>query len=80
VANGFENDLWTVRRVAQVVARTTGVRLSVAATWRLLVGRLGWSLQRPERQAKERDEQAIARWVVYEWPRIQKGPPTNAHG
>ena len=80
VANGFANDLWTVRRVARVVARTTGVRLSVAATWRLLVGRLGWSLQRPQRQAKERDEQAIARWVAYEWPRIKKGPPTNAPG
>jgi transposase len=80
VANGFENDPWTVRRVARVVARTTGVRLSVAATWRLLVGRLGWSLQRPERQAKERDEQAVARWVADEWPRTKKAPPTNAHG
>jgi transposase len=80
VANGFDNDLWTVRRVARVVARTTGVRLSVASTWRLLTTRLGWSLQRPQRQAKERDEQAIARWVAYEWPRIKKGPRSNTPG
>jgi transposase len=80
VANGFDNDLWTVRRVARVVARTTGVRLSVASTWRLLVGRLGWSVQRPERKARERDEQAIARWVAYEWPRIKRGPPSGTPG
>jgi transposase len=46
----------------------------------LLVGRLGWSLQRPERQARERDEEAIARWVAYEWPRIKKGRAQNRPG
>jgi transposase len=79
-ANGFETDLWTLDRVVQVVERTTGVRLSRPSAWRLLTGRLGWSLQRPERQARERDEDAIARWVAHEWPRIKKGPPKNAHG
>ena len=48
-ANGFTTDLWTLDRVAQVIQRVTGVRLARASTWRLLVGRLGWSLQRPER-------------------------------
>jgi transposase len=55
-ANGFASDHWTLDRVAQVVQHLTGVRLAWASTWRLLVGRLGWSLQRPERQARERDE------------------------
>jgi hypothetical protein len=59
-------------RVVQVIQATTGVRLSRPTAWRLLTQRLGWSLQRPERQAKERDEQAIARWVAHEWPRIKK--------
>jgi transposase len=79
-ANGFATDLWTLDRVVQVVQHLTGVRLSRASTWRLLVGRLVWSLQRPERKARERDEEAIARWVAYEWPRIKKGPAKNAHG
>jgi transposase len=79
-ANGFETDLWTLDRVVRVVERTTGVRLSRPSAWRLLTGRLGWSLQRPERQAKERDEDAIARWVAHEWPRIKKGPPKSPHG
>ena len=64
----------------QVIGRTTGVRLSRPSAWRLLTTRLGWSLQRPERQARERDEQAIARWVAHEWPRIKKGLPNAARG
>jgi transposase len=79
-ANGFATDLWTLDRVAQVVEHLTGVRLARASVWRLLVGRLGWSLQRPERQARERDEEAIARWVAYEWPRIKKGRAQNRPG
>ncbi|MFE5655675.1 winged helix-turn-helix domain-containing protein [Streptomyces sp. NPDC056517] len=48
-AYGFEADLWTLERVGAVVMRVTGVTLSRASVWRLLTGRLGWSLQRPER-------------------------------
>jgi transposase len=80
MANGFDTDLWTLGRVAQVAERATGVRLAPASVWRLLHRRLGWSVQRPERKAKERDEEAIARWVAHEWPRIKKGPPKSRHG
>ncbi|WP_369228034.1 winged helix-turn-helix domain-containing protein [Streptomyces sp. R39] len=72
-AHGFEADLWTLERVGLVAERMTGVSLSRASVWRLLTGRLGWSLQRPERRAVERDESEIARWIAHEWPRIKKG-------
>ncbi|WP_263407995.1 winged helix-turn-helix domain-containing protein [Streptomyces sp. 5-6(2022)] len=72
-AHGFEADLWTLERVGLVVERVTGVKLARASVWRLLTGRLGWSLQRPQRRAVERDESEIARWVTYEWPRIKRG-------
>lgn len=72
-AHGFEADLWTLERVGVVVERVAGVVLSRASVWRLLTGRLGWSLQRPERRAVERDEAEIARWIAHEWPRIKKG-------
>jgi transposase len=72
LANGFATDLWSL---ARVVDRLTGVRPARASTWRLLVGRLGWSLQRPERQAREGDEEAIARWVADPWPGINQGVP-----
>ncbi len=72
-AHGFEANLWTLERVGIVVERATGVVLSRASVWRLLTGRLGWGLQRPERRAVERDESEIARSVAHEWPRIKKG-------
>ncbi|MEU0404577.1 winged helix-turn-helix domain-containing protein [Streptomyces sp. NPDC006197] len=50
-AHGFEAYLWTLERVGLVVERVTGVVLSRASVWRLLTGRLGWSLQRPQRRA-----------------------------
>jgi transposase len=63
-AHGFEADLWTLERVGVVVERVSGVTLARAAVWRLLAGRLGWSLQRSRRQAVERDESEIARGVA----------------
>ncbi|MEU7697069.1 winged helix-turn-helix domain-containing protein [Streptomyces sp. NPDC039028] len=62
-----------LERVGLVVERLTGVVLSQASVWRLLTGQLGWSLQRPEHRAVERDEWEIARWVAHEWLRIKKG-------
>ncbi len=73
-AHGFDTDLWTLDRIATVIWRITGVRHHSAHVWRLLRHRLDWSLQRPARRAKERDEQAIRQWVARDWPRIKKTP------
>src|SRR6266550_3806091 len=64
-AFGFDTDLWTLGRVAQVIERLTGVRYHPGHVWRLLRG-LGWSVQRPARRAAERDEAEIARWRAEE--------------
>jgi transposase len=79
-ANGFDTDLWTLERIAVVITQLTGVRYHPGHVWLILRRRLGWSVQRPERRAMERDDQAIARWVAHEWPRIKKGPPQNRPG
>jgi transposase len=79
-ANGFDTDLWTLERVAVVITQLTGVQYHPGHVWVILRQRLGWTLQRPERRASERDEQAITRWVAQEWPRIKKGPPQNRPG
>jgi len=71
-AFGFDTDLWTLGRIAAVIERLTGVGYHPGHVWRILRG-LGWSLQRPARQATERDEEAIARWRAEDWPRIKKG-------
>jgi transposase len=73
LAHGFPTDVWTLDRIAVVIQNLTGVALSNPSVWRLLRNRLGWTVQRPERQAKERDEEAIQHWVAHEWPRIKKG-------
>ena len=80
MANGFDTDLWTLERVAVVITQLTGVRYHPGHVWVILRHRLGWTLQRPERRASERDEEAIARWVQQEWPRIKKGPPQKRPG
>jgi len=73
VAAGFDNDLWTLARVAEVIEQVTGVAHHPGHVWRLL-RQLRWSLQRPARKATERNEAAIARWVAEEWPRIVQTP------
>jgi transposase len=79
-AFGFDTDLWTLERVAVVITQLTGIRYHPGHVWVILRQRLGWTLQRPERRASERDEEAIQRWVQREWPRIKKGPPPNRPG
>ena len=80
MANGFDTDLWTLERVAVVITQLTGIRYHPGHVWVILRHRLGWTLQRPERRASERDEEAITRWVAQEWPRIKKGPPQHRPG
>ena len=58
-ASGYPNDLWTCPRVAEVIQRLFGVHYHVDHIGKLL-HRLGWSVQKPERRARERDEAAIA--------------------
>jgi transposase len=69
-----------LERIAVVIQGLTGVALSNPSVWRLLSERLGWSAQRPQRQAKERDEEAIQHWVAHEWPRSNKGPAQDRPG
>jgi transposase len=72
MAQGYRTDLWTTKRVAQLVEREFGVRYHRDHVGRLL-HQLGWSHQKPERRALQRDEQAIEEWKRKEWPRIKRG-------
>src|SRR5512134_381180 len=60
-AAGYATPLWTCPRVADLVRREFGVRYHVDHVGRVLRA-LGWSPQKPERRARERDEAAIQRW------------------
>jgi transposase len=70
-AHGYKTQLWTLPRVAALIEKLTGVRYHPGHVWKLL-GALGFSCQRPERRAVERDEPAIRHWKQVEWPAIKK--------
>ena len=71
-AHGWSTLLWTGARIAILIKRRFGVRYSSDHALRVVKRRLGWTCQKPERRARERDEAEIARWKREEWPRIKK--------
>lgn len=77
VVRGHKTNLWTLPRVAVLIRELTGVRYHPGHVWRLL-GNNGFSCQRPERRAIERDESRIRRWKRVEWPAIKKKPAKRA--
>jgi transposase len=72
-AHGYSTELWTTARIAQVIYREFRVRYHRAHVSRVLRA-LGWSVQKPERRALERNEEGIARWKRTTWPEIKKKP------
>jgi len=77
VAQGYKTNLWTLPRVALLIKDLTGVSYHPGHVWRLL-GASGFSCQRPERRAVERDEKAIRKWQRVEWPALKKRLGNNA--
>jgi transposase len=71
LAAGYRTDLWTLKRVAEVIEEHFGVGYHYCHVWKLLAS-LGWSCQKPERRALQRDEESIAHWKRYRWPHIKK--------
>jgi transposase len=77
-ALGFETDLWTTSRVAQLIEQQCGVRYHPAHVWRLLQ-RLGWSCQRPVLKALECDEEKTQWWKKKRWPKLKKSPERGSN-
>jgi transposase len=69
--HGWKTNLWTLPRVAKLIERKFGQSYDQSGVWRLM-RRLGWSCQKPERRARERDADAIEQWRKEDWPRIKK--------
>lgn len=72
-AHGFRGDVWTARRVAELIWRTFGVRYHRDHVSRLL-RQLGWSRQHSVERATQRNEEAIRQWYEHRWPALKKGP------
>lgn len=77
-AHGFRGEVWTCKRVAQVIERKFGVAYTQQHVGNLL-RRIGWSRQKPRTRASQRDETAIERWREETWPALKKRlPPKDA--
>jgi len=70
-AHGFGTDLWTLPRVARVIEHLTGVHYHPGHVWKIL-GALDWSLQRPAKQARERNPEKVQLWLTERWPAVKK--------
>ena len=73
-AYGFRGQVWTCRRVAEVIRRTFGVSYHPAHVSRLLHA-VRQSVQRPQARAAQRNEAAITAWWQERWPALEKKLP-----
>jgi len=76
---GWQDQCWTLARIAELVWRRFRVGYTLAGL-DVLLHRLGWSVQIPARRAAERDEAAIARWREVTWPVVKGRRRTWAPG
>ena len=59
--HSYATELWTLNRIADLIESHFGVRYDPSGVWHVLK-RMGWSCQKPERRARERNEDAIVQW------------------
>jgi transposase len=73
-AHGFRTDLWTARRVADLIRRRFSVQYhpDYLRAW---LRQRGYSPQKPRRRAKQKKQPLIDQWMANDWPRIQKKQP-----
>ena len=72
-SQGYKTDLWTLPRVAALIEKLSGVNYHPGHVWRVL-GSLGFSCQRPERRAIERNDKKVRIWKRQSWPALKKRP------
>ena len=71
VAQGYAAELWTLPRIGRLIATQFGISYSDSQVSLILAG-MGWSCQRPEKRALQRDEKAIREWKQKRWPALKK--------
>ncbi|EMO53844.1 winged helix-turn-helix domain-containing protein [Leptospira noguchii] len=71
--HGFDTPIWTCRRVAKLIEKKFWIHYHPNHVWKIL-RRIGFSVQKPIRRAKERDEKAISSWKKRRWLKVKKKP------
>jgi transposase len=70
-AAGYATSLWTCRRIVDVIRHRFKVVYHPDHVGRLLRA-CGFSPQRPQPRAKERDDRRVREWVQQDWARVKK--------
>jgi transposase len=68
--HGWPNQLWTASRVARLIQQRFGISYHPEHVRKILKQRLGWTSQKPQRKARERDDKEVERWLGDALPRI----------
>ena len=72
-AFGWRTEVWTTGRIAELIEREFHVVYHPDHVGRIMHA-LGWSHQKPDRRAIERNEKAIEEWKSEDWERVKKTP------
>jgi transposase len=70
-AAGYTTSLWTCRRIVDVIRQQFKVVYHPDHVGRLLRAS-GFSPQRPQPRAKERDDRRVREWIRQDWTRVKK--------
>jgi len=76
LSQGYATELWTLPRIGRLIEAQFGIAFSDSQVSRILAA-MGWSCQRPEKRALQRDEKAIRAWKHKRWPALKKTPQTK---
>lgn len=69
--HGFATELWSGRRVAQLIERELGLQFHshYMSTW---LRARGFTPQKPQRMARQANLKETAAWLATDWPRIRQ--------
>lgn len=68
--HGFETPLWTCKRIQQIIKQRFGKKMHTTNIMRWLK-RINITYQKPQRQASQRNDEAVRKWLNEEWPKIK---------
>jgi transposase len=68
---GFETPLWDCKRIQRMIKKELNKTIAISNLWENL---RRWKLtpQKPEKEALERDQRKVKKWIKEEWPKIQE--------
>lgn len=71
VSAGYDSQLWTLKRVQSYIRKAFDIRLSITTVYYLLRN-MGFSSQKPQKRARERDPMKVEEWKEQKWPQIRE--------